>query len=136
MDFARWLQNLPKWIRARKWNLGLAAFLLALVVFGAYQVDWNPDQGPCSRGKYAIRCFQVEKDVCEIAYRDFTSRCNDMVSRIQLPPARLTDPIVRNCVDLRYGRTFPFLRTADPECVARQKDLEAWAQRNPDFSSQ
>ena len=130
------LKRILRRVRKRRWQIGIGTFLGVLIAVGLSQVEWNPDTGPCASGKYLVRCFQVDRPVCESAHKDFSIRCNQVASKLKLPPARLMDPIVRNCVELRYGRVFPFLRNADIECVARQKDLDQWVQSNPDFSFQ
>lgn len=114
-------------------RIAVAISLIVITAIGLTQLNLAPDEGPCGPKEYIGQCFMIEKDVCQRTYTQINSECDLILKTMSLPPARLTFPIMKNCIDLKFSKMFTFIRTSGPYCDQRKQEVEMWSRTNPDF---
>lgn len=130
--FLQWLEEVLE-SPVNQVRLALIVVVAIIAAIGLSQLSLQKDEGPCGPSRYVGRCFLVETEVCETTQAMLEKECTQLIRALSLPPARLTGPIIKNCIDYKYGKMFTFLRTAAPFCEARKQEIDVWGKMNKDF---
>jgi hypothetical protein len=106
------------------------AVLVALVGYMTYKYMTEVTPTPCTAGQFPISCYNISPKLCEIVWSKTEPTCNDFVKKFNLPPGRLTGPIVFQCQVATLDAALVLKRKGTPECTEKFRDLDGWKQRN------
>jgi hypothetical protein len=120
-------------VPANQVRLTLALMLIAIAAIGLSQLNFEKEEGPCGPSQYIGKCFLIESDICMTTYAQLEIECTNIIKTLSLAPGRLTQPIMKNCIEYKYSKMFTFLKTAAPFCDARREEVLTWGKSNPDF---
>ena len=106
------------------------AIMVGLVGYMTYKYMTEVTPTPCTPGQFPISCYYVSPKLCDIVWSKTEDKCNDFVKKFNLPPGRLTGPIVFQCQVATMDAALSSKRKGTPECQDKFNELDSWKQRN------
>lgn len=117
-----------------KRNLMVLGGLVAVGLFVlVYLLTEAPVTNPCAPGNDPARCYRISENLCTTVWDEATAACEAAIDKLELPPTRLTGPILKQCQISKLDKVLGSARMSNPECDEKKKELEDWRRSNPDL---
>lgn len=114
-------------------NTSVVLFIALILIASIWRLSSSEDNSPCNANRFPGKCYEIEREICIKQMASSDGECRQSIKSLNLPPARLTGPIMDRCQQSKYDRVFHYLRKQTAECNEEFAELEAWRKSNPDF---
>jgi hypothetical protein len=104
--------------------------MAAILIYVGYRFGTEEEITPCSPGGFPGSCYAINQKACEMVWESATKICEGFIQKAQLPPGRLTGPIMTKCQSVVLDNTFGGSRKGTPECQNLSEELKEWSARN------